>query len=163
MSIGRNTTRSLVANRTCTIRDLRHLTTWLTLDRFNRHPRQTLEQERMGGVVRDGMLVVAADGMESGQKVHPPWKVLLDAVEGILVVVAADGIRSGRKAGTIQECHLWKGHRAGMLTDAVEGMHMDAVEGVEEETGIMGVDGIMGESKVAGAEDLEVCRWEAHK
>jgi hypothetical protein len=49
-----------------------------------------------------------------------------------------------------------------MFTD-VEGMHMDAVEGVEVETGIMGVDGIMGESKVAGAEDLEVCRSEAHK
>jgi hypothetical protein len=60
-------------NRNCKIRDLHHLTTWLTLDRFNhRHPRQkALEEEWIGGVVvvveEDSsvvvVVVVAADVM----------------------------------------------------------------------------------------------------
>lgn len=43
-----------------------------------------------------------------------------------------------------------------ILTDAVEGTIMDAVQGVEVVTGITG-------DEVDEAEHLDVCRWEGHK
>jgi hypothetical protein len=99
--------RKLVVNKNCTIRDLHLLTTRMTLDPFNRHPRQALKTERIGGVVGDGVLVLAADEMQSGQKVRHLWKareaeMLVDAVEGMLMVVAADGMQIGQKTRTVQ-------------------------------------------------------------